>query len=118
MEPARLPPIDEALIERVRDRLVEACRPQALYLFGSAARGEVREGSDLDLLVVMDLPRGVRPYEKAAELHGLFRGWLVPLDLIVRTPEQLDRGRQLLGFIERTALREGRLLYEADRNHV
>lgn len=117
METARLTPITEALISRIRDRIVEACDPQALYLFGSAARGETREGSDLDLLVVMDLPEGVRTHEKAAELYGLFRGWLVPLDILVRTPEQFERGKQMLGFIERTAFREGKLLYEAEHPH-
>ena len=118
METVRLTPIDEALIERVRNRIVEACHPQALYMFGSAARGEAAEGSDLDLLIVMDLPEGKRSYEVAAELHSLFRGWLLPLDIIVRTPEQFERGRQMLGFIERTAVREGKLLYDAARDHV
>jgi len=89
----------------------------AIYLFGSMARGESHHGSDLDLLVVMDLAEGVRPHEKAAELHGLFRGWLVPLDIIVRTPEQFERSQRMLGFIERTALREGRLLYHAGRSN-
>lgn len=38
--------IDGALIKRVAQRLVAACQPAALYLFGSAARGEATEGSD------------------------------------------------------------------------
>jgi predicted nucleotidyltransferase len=118
MKRARLMPVDEALIERVRDRIVEACRPRALYLFGSAARREVREGSDLDLMVVMDLPEGVRSYEKAGELSRLFDTWLLPLDILVRTPAQFERGSRLLGFVERTVLREGKLLYEAEDGHA
>lgn len=117
METARLTTIDDALVGQVRDRIAQACDPEAIYLFGSVARGDFRHGSDLDLLVVMDLPEGVRPHEKAAELQGLFRGWLVPLDIIVRTPEQFERGQRMLGFIERTVLREGRLLYQAERAH-
>lgn len=118
MTPDQITRISDDLIERIRDRIVEACRPRALYLFGSAARGDTREGSDVDLLVVMDLAEGERSYEAAAELHRLFRGWLVPLDIIVRTPEQFERGQRMLGFIDRTAVREGRLLYEAERDHV
>lgn len=114
METARLTPIDEALIERVRDRIVEACHPQALYLFGSAARGEAREGSDLDLLVVMDLPEGARPYEKAGELGRLFDGWLLPLDILVQTPADFERTRHYLGHVARIATKEGRLLYRRD----
>ena len=118
MKTVHLTPIDEVLIEQVRDRIVEACHPKALYLFGSAARGVAREGSDLDLLVVMDLPEGVRSYEKAGELSRLFDGWLLPMDILVRTPEQFERGTRLLGFIERTVLREGKLLYAAGQDHA
>lgn len=113
METVKLTPVTEALIQRVCDRIVAHSHPERIYLFGSAARGDVREGSDLDLLVVMELNEDERPYRKAAELHMLFRGWLVPLDIIVRTPEQFERGQRLPGFVERTAVREGRLIYEA-----
>lgn len=114
MNETKLATIDDALIRRVQDRLVEACHPQAVYLFGSAARGEAQPGSDLDVLVVMELAEGVTPYEKASELHALFRGWRVPLDIIVRTPEQFERGQRLQGFIERTATRDGVVLYKED----
>lgn len=116
MSEATLAKIDDALIQRVRDRIVEACHPKVLYLFGSAARGEARAGSDLDLLVVMELEEGVKPYEKASALHALFRGWRVPLDIIVRTPEQFEEGQRLPGFIERTAGREGIVLYRRGRH--
>lgn len=114
MNETKLATIDDALIRRVQDRLVEACHPQAVYLFGSAARGEAQPGSDLDVLVVMELEEGATPYEKARELHALFRGWRVPLDIIVRTPEQFEQGRRLQGFIERTAARDGVVLYKED----
>ncbi len=111
MNDTRLASIDDALIQRVRDQIVDACKPQAIYLFGSAARGDDRPGSDLDLLVVMNLPDGTSSYEKASELHSLFRGWRVPLDIIVRTPEQFERGQHLPGFVERTAGVDGIQLY-------
>ena len=75
MPSAQLAAIDGDLIERVRDRIVEAVAPEAIYLFGSAARGEQREGSDLDLLVVMDLPDGVTPRRQASSIRRLFVGW-------------------------------------------
>jgi predicted nucleotidyltransferase len=114
MSDAALATIDDALIRRVRDRVVEACHPQAIYLFGSAAQGEARAGSDLDLLVVTELGDNVTPHQKASELHALFRGWRIPLDILVRTPEQFERGQRLQGFIERTAARDGVVLYRRD----
>ena len=40
--------LDEAL-----DRILEHCRPVEVILFGSAARGELQDSSDIDLLVVL-----------------------------------------------------------------
>ncbi|HET6568999.1 MAG TPA: nucleotidyltransferase domain-containing protein [Rhodothermales bacterium] len=111
MDTVELPRIDRSLIEQVRDRIVDACHPKAIYLFGSAARGQVREGSDLDLLVVVDLPEGTSTWDKASELHGLFWGWLVPMDLIVLTPAMFERSRNIPGGIGRIVLQEGELLY-------
>lgn len=114
MKTPQLATIDDALIERVRNRVVEACHPQALYLFGSAARGEARRGSDLDLLVVMDLPKEVTPREQSRTLHALFDGWLLPLDIIVKTPEAFAEEQRLLGFISRVVRQQGVLLYGDD----
>lgn len=103
--------VDEETIRQVRDRIVEACDPEAVILFGSAARGETQPGSDIDLLVVMDLPEGMNHREQASRLHGLFRGWRLPLDIIVRTPEHFDRGKRLLGMVSNIAAEEGTYLY-------
>ncbi|PYO54511.1 MAG: hypothetical protein DMD83_22120, partial [Candidatus Rokuibacteriota bacterium] len=43
---------DRTLVEIVR-RLVEAYRPDRIYLFGSRARGTAGAESDYDLLVVV-----------------------------------------------------------------
>jgi predicted nucleotidyltransferase len=108
--------VDEETIRQVRDRVVEACDPEAVILFGSAAHGETRPGSDLDLLVVMDLPEGVNHRQQASILHGLFRGWRLPLDILVRSPEHFDRGKRLLGMISNVAFEEGVYLHGNPRN--
>lgn len=103
--------IDEPLIERVHDRIVEAFDPEAVYLFGSAARGESRYGSDLDLLVVMDLPQGTSSLEMSRRIRSLFRGWLLPLDVIVVEPQVFAERRTVPGNVARIAVREGRRLH-------
>ena len=103
--------IDDGLIQRVKRRIVAACDPAAILLFGSAAHGETRSGSDVDLLVVMDLPDGVRPHDQARELYRLFRGELIPLDITVRTPEHFRRARRLPGFVSNVAAEEGIRIY-------
>ncbi len=103
--------IDGETIQQVRDRIVEACDPEAIFLFGSAARGETRLGSDLDLLVIVDLPEGMTHRDQARKLYSLFPDLLLPLDIIVRTPEHYDREKRLLGMISHTAAKEGRRIY-------
>lgn len=106
-----LPTIDEPLIERVHDRIVEAFDPAAVYLFGSAARGESRYGSDLDLLVVMDLPLGTSSLEMSRRIRSLFRGWRLPLDVIVLEPTVFAERQKVPGNVARIAVREGRCLH-------
>lgn len=75
-------------IERFTDRLVEAYRPHRVVLFGSYARGRARPDSDVDILVVMPFKgNGVR---KAAEIVKRLRPRFA-LDLVVRTPKQIER---------------------------
>jgi HEPN domain-containing protein/predicted nucleotidyltransferase len=44
---------DPKELDRVVRRLVEAFEPVAIYLFGSRARGDAREDSDYDLMLVL-----------------------------------------------------------------
>ena len=111
MPAAQLTAIDQNLIERVRERIVEAFDPEAIYLFGSAARGEQREGSDLDLLVVMDLPEGVTPRSQSSTIRSLFIGWRVPMDIVVQAPETFRTTLGKPGHLARTAHRQGKRLH-------
>ena len=50
----------ERFIQELVENIVEASRPDAIILFGSAARGTMHEDSDLDLLIcslVSDTPQ-------------------------------------------------------------
>lgn len=111
MKAHRLRTLDAQVIADVREELLRACRPQAIILFGSAAHDQTQAASDLDVLIVMDLPEGVTPREQARRLHALFEGWLLPLDLIVLTPEEYRRGLSLPGHIAQVAAREGKRIY-------
>lgn len=106
------PTIDEGLLARIRSKIVEEFQPEAVLLIGSAARRETHPESDVDLVVVMALGNDETPWDKASQIHRLFRGWKVPLDIVVLTPREFERGQDLPGHLARTAAREGRVLYE------
>jgi len=111
MTPPTLAAIHEALIEKVLERILSACSPEQVILFGSAAQDMTSSGSDLDLLVVTDLPEHTSSRDMARRLHALFEGWRLPLDLIVLTPEAFARGVQMPGHIAAVAARDGERLY-------
>lgn len=109
-EPRWIHKVDEDLLEEVVRRIVSAVDPDRIVLFGSQAEGTAGEGSDLDLLVVMrsDLPRPRR----AAAVYRALAGLLIPKDVVVYTPEEVDLWRDVPEAFVTTVLRRGRVLYE------
>jgi predicted nucleotidyltransferase len=109
---SRFPTIDDTLVDRVVERIRAATDPEAILLFGSAARGETHAESDLDLVVVMELGPDGNPRDKTRQIHRLFSDLRVPMDIVVLSPEQFDEGQNLPGHIARVATRHGETLYE------
>jgi len=98
------------LLAEVTRRILAVSKPDQIILFGSAARGQIGPDSDLDLLVIQ---RDVESTRKASlRLRRALRGLLVPIDVIVATPEQIERHRDSVGLIYGPALSEGKTLYE------
>jgi uncharacterized protein len=100
-------PANPVLSEIVR-RIVDAVCPEQIFLFGSAARGEDHMGSDLDLLVVK--PCASRR-NVAAEIYRNLIGVGQAVDVVVVTPEDLERYRSSPALVIESALRDGKLLY-------
>ena len=50
--------------------------------------------------------------QKASEIDMALADRLVPLDLLVVTPEEFERGRDQIGSVLQPAAREGRVLYD------
>lgn len=96
-------------IETMVRRLVERFDPDQIILFGSHARGTAGPDSDVDLLVVMPVSgsKRARQVEMRLALHDI----PLPKDIIVVTPEEVARRRDIVGTIIRPALREGKVLY-------
>lgn len=91
------------------ERLVERFTPEQIILFGSYARETADPGSDVDLLVIMPVAGSKR--EKRVEMRMALDDIIVPKDVLVATPEEVARDRNLVGSLIRPALREGKLLY-------
>lgn len=101
--------ISSETIADVVGTLVAAARPERILLFGSHARGEAREDSDLDLLVIEQAVE-----DRAAEMVRLrraLRPLRVPVDLLVYSAEDVARWGDQPGSALYWALREGKVIY-------
>ena len=99
------------LLEVVR-RLVEVYAPERIYLFGSTARGETDEDSDLDIMVVVpdDTPAALR---SAGRAYQALWGVGVAVDVLIWTRSAFDERLHLNASLPATIVREGRLLHAA-----
>ena len=98
------------LVKHITETIVERFHPRRIILFGSQARGEAQPESDLDIFVEMETSR--TPPERAVEVSSVFglRPW--SMDLVVYTPQEVERLRGVNGTLLSVIESEGRLLYE------
>lgn len=98
----------EAELPKLVERLVRL-GARRIVLFGSLARGSVGRASDIDLLVVLDMPG--RYMDRLGAVYDAMRH-TVAVDALVLTSEEFAELRQTRPFI-REIDREGKLLYAA-----
>jgi len=98
-------------LEEMVVRLVEHFHPQRLILFGSRARGDEKVGSDFDFLIIA--PSNEPRWRRTVPAYRLLAGLGVPKDIVWWTPEEVAAWREVKSHFIHTALKEGRVLYEA-----
>jgi predicted nucleotidyltransferase len=103
--------ISREKIEEAVQILVDAACPSKIILFGSYARGEASEDSDLDLLVVESKVPHKR--EEMVRLRNLLRPLRIPVDVLVASEEEVEDWGHLPGTALYWALKEGKALHEA-----
>jgi predicted nucleotidyltransferase len=102
--------VAQECIERMAEVIVRQFRPLRVILFGSHARGTAQADSDIDLLVV--LPSVADKRKTTVEIRRSLDDFPVSKDVIVTTPDEIERRGRLVGSLLRPALREGRTIYE------
>ena len=104
--------ISKNILQQAVQRLADRFDPHRIILFGSHARYEADDRSDVDLLVICPL-RGPRRKLMVAMDRSL-RGLDFARDIIVMSPEEFERDRHIPGTLARPAWREGKVLYEKE----
>jgi uncharacterized protein len=107
----------DSLIQEIVDAVVATGDPEQVIVFGSAARGDAGPDSDVDLLVVEKesaFPDGSRRAESSRIRRALWR-FLVPIDVLLVTPEEVDKWKDSVNHVIARSLREGKVIYDRTR---
>lgn len=103
---------DYSKVDAAVQHIVENYRPIRIILFGSASRHEAHAGSDIDLLVVMDTAKRIK--EQEAEIYLSMPRIGAPVDILVITPQELDRQCRNPYSAIHSIVEEGRTIYSSD----
>ncbi len=103
--------LDPEKLDEIIRRIVEVAKPDKIILFGSAVKGEMGPHSDVDLLVIRSgkFHRGRMTEEIYINLYGVGQA----VDVVVVTPEDVERYRDSFAVVIYPALREGKVVYAA-----
>lgn len=102
--------LDQETLDDIIRRIVEVAQPEKIVLFGSAARGEMNRHSDVDLLVVKEAP-DLR--KLTARVYRRLYGVGAAVDVVMVTPQDVERYKDSHALVIKPALREGKVMYES-----
>ena len=103
--------ISEQIIQQAVQRVVQIAAPSRVIVFGSHARGDANDGSDLDLLVVE--PEVANVGEEMMRLHKALWSLQIPVDILVCSEADFEKKREWRSSAIYWAAREGKTLYAA-----
>ena len=102
--------MNNEFISIMTDRIVREFDPLQIILFGSQARGDADRDSDIDMLVVFAELTDKR--KTAIDIGRALSDVPVAMDILVSTPEELERSRTRIGSVLRYAQQEGKVLWK------
>ena len=106
--------VTDALLSAMVRAIVAEVDPEQVILFGSRARGDAREDSDIDLIVVEADPfdGGRDRHAEEVRLYRALADFDVCEDILVYSRDEVAYWRDSLNHVLARALREGEVLYE------
>ncbi len=105
---------DQDFQRKVAEAIVRSANPEKVFLFGSAARGDVSSDSDLDLLIVESSAFGTARSrgEVVHKIREALSEFPVSKDILVFSADEFAKWGQSPNHVVARCLREGRLIYE------
>jgi predicted nucleotidyltransferase len=94
-------------------KIVDELQPEKIVLFGSYAYGTPNPHSDVDLLVVMKTR--ATPKERSWKVSRLLLPRPFPVDILVKTPREIETALKSGDFFLKEILTRGKVLYERNK---
>ena len=106
--------VTENVLSEMVKAIVRKSDPERIFLFGSHARLNAQEHSDIDLLIVEKEPFGPnnRRRKEIALVRRALSQFRVAKDILVYSKDEIAKWRNCRNHIISRCLQEGRLLYE------
>ncbi len=108
-DPRKLIPLNQ--IQEVAKRIAERYVVEKILLFGSYAYGTPEEGSDVDLLVIMNHDKPSNRKQRL-EICGALYPKPFPIDILVRTPRDVEVRIAQGDWLLKDAWTKGKALYD------
>lgn len=100
--------VTETQIKKVAKKIAKEYDPEKIILFGSYAWGKPHKDSDIDLFIVKKTDNN---RDLARKINRLIFPRLFPMDILIYTPEQVEKRQKMQDFFIRDILTKGKILY-------
>lgn len=102
--------ISREQINQIVNTIVTGYAPEKIILFGSYSSGNPSKDSDIDLLIVKDdhLPK----IKRNRFVRGLLKDFSLPVDVIVKTVQEFEMFKDVIGTVVYAANKYGRVVYD------
>ena len=104
------PEVTDVMISEMVRKIVENFYPEKIIMFGSRVWGVANDWSDMDILVVVKSKE--LSARLAAKISIVAKPRYVPVDILVRTPEEIEHRIKIGDHFINKILAEGKVLYE------
>lgn len=103
--------LNKKILDKIIEAVLKVIKPDKIILFGSQVRGEARPDSDYDILVIKS---GISPEEERSIAQNIYINLIgvnAGVDIIVKTPESIERSKKKFISVIKEALNEGIIIY-------
>mgnify|MGYP000738611873 CR=1 FL=1 len=102
----------ERIIQIIKEEIEKGgIKVLKIILFGSRARGEARDDSDWDFLIVVDKNLDIpTKWDIIIKIKRRLAALKIPNDIIINSLEEFEERKDNVGYITYYALREGKIL--------